>query len=87
MTLLLMIIAAFFTLLALALLFVWPLIVAGPHHRLEALRSGEMRFLAGGLASLAIAAGMAPFAATALISGSGAVQVFAENVNALSFGL
>ncbi len=80
-------IASLFALLAVLLLFAWPVFVAAPKYRLEAIRSPEMRFLAGGAASVAIALLMAPFAATALISGTGAVQVFAENIDALSFGL
>lgn len=79
--------AILFAVIAGLLLFAWPVLWAAPQHRFETLRSPEMRFLAGSAATVAITLLVAPFAATALISGGGAVQVFAENVSALSFGL
>ena len=83
----LIILATLFALLAVLLVFVWPLVIAGPHRRMQVLQSAEMRFLAGTVATVVIALVMAPFAATALISGGEAVQVFAEGGSALSFGL
>ena len=83
----LIILATLFALLAVLLVFVWPLVIAGPHRRMQTIRSAEMRFLAGTVAAVVIGMVMAPYAATALISGGGAVQVFAHDVSALSFGL
>lgn len=82
-----LILAGVFATAALLLLFVWPVMWAVPGTRLAALRGPEARFMAGMVATLALAAALFPFATAALISGGGAVhQVFAS-VPPMSFGL
>jgi len=79
--------AAAFALLALLLVLAWPLAVAAPGHRLDALRSPAARTLAGGLATLAISAILTPLIVAALISGADTVQLVANEFGNLSFGM
>lgn len=78
--------AVLFAGLSALLLFAWPMALATPGTRVRALRSAEVRFLAGTFATLIVGASLAPFLVMALISGGEQVQVFAQDFQNLSFG-
>lgn len=80
-------IAVLLGVLALLLLFAWPLVWAVPGRRLETLTGPEARFLGGVVASLTLFALAAPVMGTALISGGGAVQLVAHELQAMRFDL
>ncbi len=81
-----LLLAACLLILAILLIVGWPMLMAVPGRRLRVLREPEARFVAGAAASLAIMAALAPLAFSALISGYGTVQVFASDIQNLSFG-
>lgn len=82
-----LILASVFAALALLLLFAWPVMWAVPGTRIKALTGPESRFLAGMIASFALAAALFPFATAALISGGDAVHLMLASVHTLQFGL
>ena len=82
-----LIVAGMFAVLAVLLLFAWPLAWAMPGSRLNTLRGPEARFMGGMVASLVLAAALFPFATAALISGGGAVHQIFASVPSMSVGL
>lgn len=77
------------TLLALAglLVFVWPIVWAGPGLRLRAASGPEMRFLGGTAATVAMMAVLAPLASVSVTSGTSAIAEVIVSVHAMTFDL
>lgn len=80
-------IAASLLVLAGLLIFLWPVVWAGPGYRLQALSGPEMRFLGGSAATVALMAVLAPLASVSVLSGGEAVAEVIASVHSMSFDL
>ncbi|MCI4646123.1 MAG: hypothetical protein MRY64_15180 [Hyphomonadaceae bacterium] len=80
-------IATLLLVLAGLLVFAWPIVWAGPGHRLRALGGPEMRFLGGTVATVALMAVLAPLASVSITSGGAAFSQTVATAQAISFDL
>ncbi len=72
--------------LALCLLFVWPVVFYGPSELRRMAGRPEPKLIAGAFCGLVTVAALSPLVTAALISGGETVQLFAGEFSALSFG-